>query len=33
MKPVVFFLVLFLAACASQNNTPIPPVQQSRHQT
>ena len=24
MKPVVFFLVLFLAACASQNNTPTP---------
>lgn len=24
MKPVVFFLVLFLSACASQNNTPTP---------
>lgn len=24
MKPVVFFLVLFLSACASQNNTPAP---------
>lgn len=28
MKPVVFFLVLFLSGCASQNNSPMPPVKQ-----
>lgn len=30
MKPVVFLLVLFLSACASQNNTPAPQQSHSK---